>query len=98
MNYNIADLLQGFERVKEDAIKSEHGGAATRITTVYKDVLLYLVSKEKLRMTDDESAFYDFIREYTPPDLYKVANHFRKTNGMELLNYPQSNYHKSEDR
>lgn len=95
---NIADLLQGLENVREDAMKSEHGSAGVRITTVYKDVLLYLVSNEKLRMNDDESAFYDFIREYTPPDLYKVANHFRKANGMELLNYPQSNYHKAEDR
>lgn len=95
---NVAELLQAIENTKRNAMKSEHGGTAIRITTIYRDVLLYLVSKGKLSMADDESEFYKYVYKYSPPDLYKVANHFRKTNGMELLNYPQPFYHKAEDR
>lgn len=94
----VADLLQDFEDVTKDAMKREDGSTAVRITTIYRDVLLYLVSKEKLSMMDNESEFYKYVHEYSPPDLYKVANHFRKSNGMELLNYPQPFYHKAEDR
>lgn len=94
----VADLLQDFEEVKKDSMKFENGSTAIRITTIYRDVLLYLVSKGKLSMADDESKFYEYVYKYSPPDLYKVANHFRKSNGMELLNYPQSFYHKVEDR
>lgn len=95
---NIAELMQAIENTTKDARKREHGSTAVRITTMYKDVLLYLVSKGKLSMTDDESAFYKYVKEYKPHDLYKVANYFRKSNGMELLNYPQPFYHKAEDR
>lgn len=94
----VADLLRDFEEIKKDAMKREHGSTAVRITTIYRDVLLYLVSKQKLSMADDEKEFYKYVYEYSPPDLYKVANHFRKSNGMELLNYPQPFYHKPEDR
>lgn len=95
---NVAELLQAIENTTRNAMKSEYGSTAVRITTIYKDVLLYLVSNKKLSMTDDESEFYKYVYKYSPPDLYKVANHFRKSNGMELLNYPQPFYHKTEGR
>jgi hypothetical protein len=66
--------------------------AGTRAFTVYKYSILYLVSKQKLKLTDPVDEFYKYLDKFTIQDHYKVANAFLAQTGRPRLNYTQTIY------
>lgn len=94
---NILELQQHFEETIRDAEKEVYGGPAVRIFTIYKDVIMYLVSSDKLAMSDREQKFWDYTKQYTLSALYRVAEHYRKENNISPMNYEQQAYHNREN-
>ena len=67
--------------------KDNDASAAVRTLTIQREVILYLIENKKITASDDQEVYYDFIRQYTPKDLYKVAEHYRRSKGHAPLNY-----------
>lgn len=88
----LAEYLFSIERALEQAKKSKYGGATTRILTIYKDVIFYLVEKGKLDMSDEADEFKKYLHQFPPNELYLVANYYRQEKGIEKLNYTQEIY------
>jgi len=95
---SILKLLDVIEWSIEDAKSYNDGLAAVRGFTIYRDVILYLVSEGKVELTDDRSKFDEYIKTFTISALYKVAEHYRKTNNMTQLLYTQPIYYAKEQR
>ena len=95
---NILKLLDVIEWSIEDAKQHDDGLAAVRGFTVYRDVILYLVSEGKIELTDNRSKFDRYIKTFTVSALYKVAEHYRKTNNMPPLLYTQPIYYMKEQK
>lgn len=94
---NIGETLNNFEEIINDADKDKYGDAAVRPFTIYRDVIMYLITNGKLIMSDDESVFWNYAEKYTISALYRVAEHYRKENDMPRLNYTQPAYHNKEN-
>lgn len=90
---NINQLILSFNRIIEESEKDRHGDAAARTFTIYQNVIMYLISKDKLTMSDREEKFWHYTKTYTTSALYRVAEHYRKENGLPPLNYKQMAYH-----
>ena len=84
---NIAELIQTIDKTIQDSLKFENSGAAIRLLRIQSEVLFYLIEKGELNMDDNQRKFYDFIIQFTPSDLYKVAEHYRKSKGKQPLNF-----------
>lgn len=84
---NILTLLQEMERGIGIYSKDNDAPAAVRILIIQREVILYLIENKKITASDDQEVYYDFVRQYTPKDLYKVAEHYRHTKGYAPLNY-----------
>ena len=84
---NVLRLLQDMEKGIKIHSQDYAALAAVRTLTIQREVILYLIENKKITANDDESEYYNFIRNYTPKDLYKVAEHYRKSKGNEPLNY-----------
>ena len=95
---NILKLLDVIEWSIADAKSYNDGLAAVRGFTIYRDVILYLVSEGKVELTDDRSKFDEYIKMFTISALYKVAEHYRKKNNMPQLLYTQPIYYAKEQR
>ena len=95
---NILKLLNVIEWSIEDAKRHDEGLAAVRGFTIYRDVILYLVADGKVELTDDRSKFDEYIKTFTISALYKVAEHYRKTNNMAPLLYTQPIYYMKEQK
>lgn len=67
--------------------KDNAAPAAVRTLTIQREVILYLIENKKITASDDEKVYYNFVRQYTPRDLYKVAEHYRRSKGNAPLNY-----------
>lgn len=91
------ELQHNFDEIITDATKDEQGDAVVRTFTIYKDVIMYLVGKGDLSMRDRDQKFLDYAKQYTISALYRVAEYYRKENGMSLLNYRQPAYHNKEN-
>lgn len=94
---NINQLILNFNQIIEKAKTERHGDATVRTFTIYQDVIMYLISKDKLTMSDREQSFWHYTKTYTTSALYRVAEHYRKENGMPPLNHKQTAYHNSEN-
>lgn len=89
---NVSDYLQALEATLKDCdpLKGKvRSAAAHRTATVYKYSLLYLISSKKIKFTDREELFIDFMNEHPPKHHYKVANAYLKKHHKPLLNYTQ---------
>ena len=75
---NVLNLLQEMERGISIYSKDNDASAAVRTLTIQREVILYLIENKKITASDDQEVYYDFIRQYTPKDLYKVAEHYRR--------------------
>ena len=84
---NVLTLLQEMERGISIYSKDNDAPAAVRTLTIQREVILYLIENKKITASDDQEVYYDFIRQYTPKDLYKVAEHYRHAKGHAPLNY-----------
>ena len=84
---NVLTLLQEMERGISIYSKDNDASAAVRTLTIQREVILYLIENKKITASDDQEVYYDFIRQYTPKDLYKVAEHYRRSKGHAPLNY-----------
>lgn len=84
---NVLTLLQEMERGISIYSKDNDAPAAVRTLTIQREVILYLIENKKITARDDQEVYYDFVRQYTPKDLYKVAEHYRHTKGYAPLNY-----------
>ena len=84
---NVLNLLQEMERGISIYSKDNDASAAVRTLTIQREVILYLIENKKITASDDQEVYYDFIRQYTPKDLYKVAEHYRRSKGHAPLNY-----------
>lgn len=96
MRMDITDLLETLEYTIEDSRKRPDAEMAACLSTVYKYTLLYLVQNEKLGMGDDKQDFWEYVYNYTPSALYRVANHQRRQSGQLPLNYHQECFHRKE--
>ena len=67
--------------------KDNDASAAVRTLTIQREVILYLIENKKITANEDHKVYYDFVRQYTPKDLYKVAEHYRRSKGHAPLNY-----------
>lgn len=90
---NVAELIQALENTIKDSQQRENGGASIRICRMYNEVIFYLIEKGELSMGDDQKGFYKFVAQYSPPELYKVAEYHRKAKGKQPLNYQQDYYY-----
>lgn len=84
---NVLELLQEMEFGIKIHSKFDGGDVAVRTLTMQREVILYLIENKKITASDDEKAYYNFVRQYTPKDLYKVAEHYRRSKGHASLNY-----------
>ena len=84
---NVLTLLHEMERGISIYSKDNDASAAVRTLTIQREVILYLIENKKITASDDQEVYYDFVRQYTPKDLYKVAEHYRHTKGHAPLNY-----------
>ena len=84
---NVLTLLQEMERGIDIYSKDNDAPAAVRTLTIQREVILYLIENKKITASEDQKVYYDFVRQYTPKDLYKVAEHYRRSKGHALLNY-----------
>ena len=84
---NVLTLLQEMERGISIYSKDNDASAAVRTLTIQREVILYLIENKKITASEDQKVYYDFVRQYTPKDLYKVAEHYRHTKGHAPLNY-----------
>lgn len=89
---NVAEMLEGIEISIQRAEKIPNGSATIRICQIYKDVMFYLIEKEEISMSDDKEKFVEYLRNFPPSQLYKVANYYRQEKGMVLLDYQQDIY------
>ena len=95
---NILKLLNVIELSIEDAKQYDDGLPAVRGFTIYRDVILYLVADGKVELTDHRSKFDEYTKTFTISALYKVAEHYRKTNNMPPLLYTQPIYYMKEQK
>ncbi|WP_031544463.1 hypothetical protein [Salinicoccus luteus] len=93
----IIDQLEVFEKTIDEASQAFGGEAAVRLFTVYREVLLYLLETNRLEITDDFEQFWDYVKNYTPGALYRVARYHRKKHGQPVLGYGQPVFHIKED-
>ncbi|GAB3061107.1 hypothetical protein ACFOU0_06615 [Salinicoccus sesuvii] len=93
---DITDLLETLEYTIEDSAKRSGGEMAVCLSTVYKHTLLYLVQNDKLSMDEDKQYFWEYVHNYTPSALFRVANHQRKHSGQLPLSYAQECFHRKE--
>ena len=84
---NVLELLQEMERGIGIYSQDNDAPAAVRTLTIQREVILYLIENKKITASDDQKVYYNFVRQYTPKDLYKVAEHYRHTKGYAPLNY-----------
>lgn len=84
---NVLTLLQEMERGIGIHSKDNDAPAAVRTLTIQREVILYLIENKKITASDDQEVYYNFIRRYTPKDLYTVAEHYRRSKGNAPLNY-----------
>lgn len=84
---NVLTLLQEMERGIDIYSKDNDAPAAVRTLTIQREVILYLIENKKITASEDQKVYYDFVRQYTPKDLYKVAEHYRRSKGHASLNY-----------
>ena len=84
---NVLELLQEMEFGIKIHSEFDGGDVAVRTLTMQREVILYLIENKKITASDDEKAYYNFVRQYTPKDLYKVAEHYRRSKGHASLNY-----------
>src|SRR5699024_9231969 len=90
---NILELQHNFDEIITDAEKDKQGDAVVRTLTIYKDVIMYLITHDKLTMSDRDQKFWDYTKQYTMSALYRVAEYYHKENNMPPLNYRQPTYH-----
>ena len=95
---NILKLMNVIEWSIEDAKQYDDGLPAVRGFTIYRDVILYLVSEGKIELTDDQSKFDEYTKTFTISALYKVAEHYRKINNLPRLLYTQPIYYMKEQK
>lgn len=84
---NVLELLQEMDFGIEIHSKFNGGDVAVRTLTMQREVILYLIENKKITASDDEKVYYNFVRQYTPRDLYKVAEYYRRAKGNAPLNY-----------
>lgn len=84
---NIAELIQTIDKTIQDSHKYQNSAAAIRLLRIQNEVIFYLIEKGELNMGDSQRKFYEFITRFNPADLYKVAEHYRKTKGKQPLNF-----------
>lgn len=84
---NVLNLLQEMERGISIYSKDNSAPAAVRTLTIQREVILYLIENKKITASDDQEVYYNFIRQYTPKDLYTVAEHYRRSKDNAPLNY-----------
>ncbi|WP_342387196.1 hypothetical protein [Salinicoccus bachuensis] len=93
----IIDQLEVIETTIDEASQMAGGEAAARLFTVYRHVLLYLLENNRLDIAGDSEQLWDYIRNYTPGALYRVARYHRKRHGQPALDCQQSIFHIKED-
>lgn len=93
MIMKVIDQLVEFEENIDISKSRSDGAAATRILTVYRDVVLYLMADGKIEADQSANVIWKYIKNFTPAALYKVANVYRVKNQLPPLNYTQSIYH-----
>lgn len=84
---NVLNLLQNMETGIERYKKDLDARPALRALTIHREVILYLIENKKITASDEEKTYYDFVRNHTPRDLYKVAEYYRNSKGHAPLNY-----------
>lgn len=94
---NIEGLITNFEDIITEAATERYGGAAERTFTIYKDVVMYLITHGKLAMNDREDNFWNYTKTYSLSALYRVAEAHRKNTGAPALRYEQRAYHNREN-
>lgn len=94
---NVLELLNSFTALIKDAETKPDGGAAVRTFTIYKDIVCYLVDTDKIAFADDQKRFWAFVETYTISAMYRVANNYRRKEGLPLLEYEQPIYHNPEN-
>ncbi|WP_411842189.1 hypothetical protein [Salinicoccus sp. HZC-1] len=96
---SILELLNSFNGHIESARKFQgDDAAAVRTFTIYKDIIYYLVDSGKLEMTDDQEKFWAFSKEFTISAMYRVANNYRRKEGLPLLDFKEPAYHNKENK
>jgi len=56
-----------------------------RILEIYKDVIFYLVEKDKLNLEDDKSVFDNYLKQYSTTDLWKVSSYYRRSKNKQIV-------------
>ena len=80
---SVMDYLQAIEATIIDSHPVD-GKSPSRVThrfvTVYKYSLLYLIQTKKIKFTDPEEKFIEFINAHPPMNHLKVANAYLRQN------------------
>lgn len=86
----VSDYLKALEATLKDCdpnIGKVPSSTAHRFVTVYKYSLLYLISTKKIKFTDPEEEFIDFMNTHPPLHHLKVANAYLKKNHKPLIEW-----------
>jgi hypothetical protein len=75
-------------KVIDTTIKETYGQRTPngrKILEIYKDVIFYLVEKDKLNLADEKSVFDAYLKQYKTTDLWKVSAHYRKNKHKPIV-------------
>lgn len=88
----VLDMLDIFEyTLQECDINGRYpNDSSFKIITIWKYSLLYLVYTQKLDLSDSESDWNKYMKQYRISDHYAVANAYLRNNGMYELDYKEA--------
>lgn len=87
---SVMDYLQALEATLKDCDPAKGkvpNSTAYRFVSVYKYSLLYLISTKKIKFTDSEEMFINFMNTHPPLHHLKVANAYLKKNHKPLIQW-----------
>lgn len=87
---SVMDYLQAMEATLKDCdpISGKVPSRTSyRFVTIYKYSLLYLISTKKIKFTDPEEKFIEFMNAHPPLHHLKVANAYLQKNQKSLIQW-----------
>lgn len=84
----VMDYLRAIEATIKDSDPMDGKVPSIRVNrrfSIYKYSLLYLISENKIKFTDDESQFIEYMHKFTLPEHLKTANAYLKLNDKPLI-------------
>ena len=94
----IIDQLEVIENDNRRSVPSiRRRSCSQAVYSVQGVFCCYLLETNRLEFTGDSEQLWDYVKNYTPGALYRVARYHRKKHGQPVLGYGQPIFHIKED-